>query len=180
MVPVVILVIFSSQFCFCCHLFAVSSLHLPLLFLVVSFVRLRTTIVNLFSRFSFFSYVLGLWSALFFVLVPCSHPCHPLVLMVLCRCCSCSIIFCFCFFFDPHLPPYPSSCSCLLSTLFRFRLPFSLRPDVARGTLPLAAAVAVELAETGRPVLAAGGVVSGRGLLAALALGCDGVVMGTR
>eukprot|EP00752_Nemacystus_decipiens_P017753 g15918.t1 len=55
-----------------------------------------------------------------------------------------------------------------------------LRPEVARGTLPLAAAVAVELAETGRPVLAAGGVVSGRGLLAALALGCDGVVMGTR
>ncbi|CAM9835167.1 unnamed protein product, partial [Laminaria digitata] len=55
-----------------------------------------------------------------------------------------------------------------------------LRPDVARGTLPLAAAVAVELAETGKPVLAAGGVVSGRGLLAALALGCDGVVMGTR
>lgn len=44
----------------------------------------------------------------------------------------------------------------------------------------MAAAVAVELAETGRPVLAAGGVVSGRGLLAALALGCDGVVMGTR
>lgn len=29
-------------------------------------------------------------------------------------------------------------------------------------------------------MLAAGGVVSGRGLLAALALGCDGVVMGTR
>eukprot|EP00903_Cladosiphon_okamuranus_P011520 g10847.t1 len=55
-----------------------------------------------------------------------------------------------------------------------------LRPELARGTLPLAAAVAVELAETGRPVLAAGGVVSGRGLLAALALGCDGVVMGTR
>lgn len=54
------------------------------------------------------------------------------------------------------------------------------RPEVARGTLPLAAAVAVELADTGRPVLAAGGVVSGRGLLAALALGCDGVVMGTR
>lgn len=53
-------------------------------------------------------------------------------------------------------------------------------PELARGTLPLAAAVAVELAETGRPVLAAGGVVSGRGLLAALALGCDGVVMGTR
>ncbi|CAN0150832.1 unnamed protein product [Pylaiella littoralis] len=55
-----------------------------------------------------------------------------------------------------------------------------LRPEMARGTLPLAAAVAVELADTGRPVLAAGGVVSGRGLLAALALGCDGVVMGTR
>lgn len=54
------------------------------------------------------------------------------------------------------------------------------RTEVARGTLPLAAAVAVELAETGKPVLAAGGVVNGRGLLAALALGCDGVVMGTR
>lgn len=54
------------------------------------------------------------------------------------------------------------------------------RPDVARGTLPLAAAVAVELAKTGKPVLAAGGVVNGRGLLAALSLGCDGVVMGTR
>lgn len=51
---------------------------------------------------------------------------------------------------------------------------------MATGTLPLAAAVAVELAESGRPVLAAGGVVNGKGLLAALALGCDGVVMGTR
>ncbi|CAM9392829.1 unnamed protein product [Ectocarpus sp. 12 AP-2014] len=55
-----------------------------------------------------------------------------------------------------------------------------LRPEVARGVLPLAAAVSVELAETGKPVLAAGGIVSGRGLLASLALGCDGVVMGTR
>ena len=51
---------------------------------------------------------------------------------------------------------------------------------MGRGTLPLAAAVAVELAETGKAVLAAGGIVNGKGLLAALALGCDGVVMGTR
>jgi NAD(P)H-dependent flavin oxidoreductase YrpB (nitropropane dioxygenase family) len=46
------------------------------------------------------------------------------------------------------------------------------------GTLPLLPAV-VDAAR-GVPVLAAGGIVDGRGLAAALALGADGVLMGTR
>jgi NAD(P)H-dependent flavin oxidoreductase YrpB (nitropropane dioxygenase family)/catechol 2,3-dioxygenase-like lactoylglutathione lyase family enzyme len=46
------------------------------------------------------------------------------------------------------------------------------------GTLPLLPAV-VDAAQ-GVPVLAAGGIADGRGLAAALALGADGVLMGTR
>ena len=46
------------------------------------------------------------------------------------------------------------------------------------GTMPLLPAV-VDAAD-GVPVLAAGGIVDGRGLAAALALGADGVLMGTR
>ncbi len=46
------------------------------------------------------------------------------------------------------------------------------------GTMPLLPAV-VDAAR-GVPVLAAGGIVDGRGLAAALALGADGVLMGTR
>lgn len=46
------------------------------------------------------------------------------------------------------------------------------------GTLPLLPAVVD--AAGGVPVLAAGGIADGRGLVAALALGADGVLMGTR
>jgi NAD(P)H-dependent flavin oxidoreductase YrpB (nitropropane dioxygenase family) len=46
------------------------------------------------------------------------------------------------------------------------------------GTMPLLPAVVD--AANGVPVLAAGGIVDGRGLAAALALGADGVLMGTR
>jgi nitronate monooxygenase len=57
-----------------------------------------------------------------------------------------------------------------------------VRPSLGSGTLSLAANV-VAIANNHNkdiPVLAAGGIVDGRGLVAALALGCDGVVLGTR
>lgn len=51
-----------------------------------------------------------------------------------------------------------------------------------RSTLPLVPAVADMVASSGRdvPVVAAGGITDGRGLAAALMLGADGVLMGTR
>ena len=49
---------------------------------------------------------------------------------------------------------------------------------ISRGTFPLVPAV-VDIAK-GIPVVAAGGVADGRGLAAALMLGADGVLMGTR
>ena len=51
-----------------------------------------------------------------------------------------------------------------------------------RSTLPLVPAVADLVAASGRdvPVVAAGGIADGRGLAAALMLGADGVLMGTR
>jgi nitronate monooxygenase len=51
-----------------------------------------------------------------------------------------------------------------------------------RGTLPLVPAIVDLVAGSGRdvPVVAAGGIVDGRGLAAALMLGADGVLMGTR
>jgi nitronate monooxygenase len=57
-----------------------------------------------------------------------------------------------------------------------------LRTELGNGTLPLAAAVVSEAARSpGKPVvLAAGGITDGRGLAAALALGCDGAILGTR
>ncbi len=50
---------------------------------------------------------------------------------------------------------------------------------VARGTFALVPAV-VDLARGAVPVVAAGGVADGRGLAAALMLGADGVLVGTR
>lgn len=51
-----------------------------------------------------------------------------------------------------------------------------------RSTFPLVPAIADLAAASGRdvPVVAAGGVIDGRGLAAALMLGADGVLMGTR
>ena len=57
-----------------------------------------------------------------------------------------------------------------------------LHTELGSGTLPFAARV-VELARSKAKdvvVLAAGGIVDGRGLAAALSLGCDGAVLGTR
>jgi len=57
-----------------------------------------------------------------------------------------------------------------------------LRPHLSSGTLPLARRVAELVANSGRDcfVLAAGGIVDAEGVAAALALGCDGAVLGTR
>ncbi|HZP19122.1 MAG TPA: nitronate monooxygenase [Bauldia sp.] len=51
-----------------------------------------------------------------------------------------------------------------------------------RSTMPLVPAIADLAAASGRdvPVVAAGGIIDGRGLAAALMLGADGVLMGTR
>jgi nitronate monooxygenase len=51
-----------------------------------------------------------------------------------------------------------------------------------QATFPLVPAIVDEVARSGRtvPVVAAGGIVDGRGLAAALMLGAEGVLMGTR
>jgi nitronate monooxygenase len=56
-----------------------------------------------------------------------------------------------------------------------------LRKELGCGTFSLAARIA-QLSAAGPkvPVLAAGGMVNGHSLAAALALGCDGIVLGTR
>jgi nitronate monooxygenase len=57
-----------------------------------------------------------------------------------------------------------------------------LRRELGNGTLPLAARLVRLAAEAPHKplVLAAGGIADGRGVAAALALGCDGAVLGTR
>jgi nitronate monooxygenase len=57
-----------------------------------------------------------------------------------------------------------------------------LRRELGNGTLALAARLARLAAKSHPhvPVLAAGGIVDGRGVAAVLALGCDGAVLGTR
>jgi len=61
-----------------------------------------------------------------------------------------------------------------------------LRVELGTATLPLAAAVCSMVRskrtteDSGPLVLAAGGISDGRGVVAALSLGCDGVSMGTR
>ena len=55
-----------------------------------------------------------------------------------------------------------------------------LRPGLGKGTLALAARLVTLTKDTPVPVLAAGGIVDGRGVSAALALGCGGAVLGTR
>jgi nitronate monooxygenase len=55
-----------------------------------------------------------------------------------------------------------------------------LRRNLGNGTFSLAARIAQLAREYGIPVLAAGGMVDGHSLAAALALGCDGIVLGTR
>jgi nitronate monooxygenase len=57
-----------------------------------------------------------------------------------------------------------------------------LRRELGNGTLALAATLVRVAAKSHPhvPVLAAGGIVDGRGVAAVLALGCDGAVLGTR
>jgi len=57
-----------------------------------------------------------------------------------------------------------------------------IRRDLGNGTLSLTARLVSLVQESERkiPVLAAGGIVDGRGLVAALSLGADGAVLGTR
>jgi nitronate monooxygenase len=57
-----------------------------------------------------------------------------------------------------------------------------LRRELGNGTLALAARLVSVAAKSHPhvPVLAAGGIVDGRGVAAVLALGCDGAVLGTR
>lgn len=55
-----------------------------------------------------------------------------------------------------------------------------LRRDLGNGTLALSARLVSITRDTNVPVLAAGGIVDGRGIAAALALGCGGAVLGTR
>jgi nitronate monooxygenase len=57
-----------------------------------------------------------------------------------------------------------------------------LRRELGNGTLPLSARLVRLAAEAPHKplVLAAGGIADGRGVAAALALGCDGAVLGTR
>jgi nitronate monooxygenase len=57
-----------------------------------------------------------------------------------------------------------------------------VRRELGNATLPLAITVITKLRAAGSeiPVIAAGGIVNGRGMAAMLVAGCDGVVLGTR
>ena len=97
--------------------------------------------------------------------------------------------------FIPRIKRAGALAMCQIQTLAQARVVLAEGADIivaqggeagghgaTRGTLPLVPAVVDAVAASGRdvPVVAAGGIVDGRGLAAALMLGAEGVLMGTR
>ena len=98
----------------------------------------------------------------------------------------------------PFIPPIKAAGAiaiCQVQTLKQARTVLAQGADIivaqgteagghggSRATLPLVPAIVDLVAASGRdvPVVAAGGIADGRGLAAALMLGADGVLMGTR